>query len=522
MPLPANGTPWPPKRLASIHTAIAAFDAWWVGDSSGLEAHYSTPTARVRPSQMAGGVVGTVARAFWGRPALGAQPRTRLHIPVATDICMASADLLWSEAPDISVDDDAAQARLDTLVDDQALQTFAKGAEAGAAHGGHFLRVTWDATVQPDGPFLTVVYADAADPDFRWGRLVGVTFWSVVREEGQQRWRHLERHELDANGNGVILHGLYEGTADSLGVAVPLAEHSATEALAGLVDEQASITTGSPGLAVVYVPNQDSPRRWRKDPVGVNLGRSDLEGIEGMMDALDEAWSSWMRDIRLGKARLLVSQQSLTGNGLGGGADFDVDQEVYVPLNAPPSSGANATTIAQAEQFKIRHEEHKATVDELLDAILRTAGYSPSTFGRGGDGTMRTAREVTMDQQRSLLTRDRKLRVLRPAVSAILEKLLAVDAFVFNSGVTPVRPSVEFPDGVQESLLELAQTAQALRNAEAASTETLVRMTHPEWDDDDVTDEVGRIMAERDMATPALPDPTDPTLVDGASPDPQS
>ena len=73
------------------------------------------------------------------------------------------------------------------------------------------------------------------------------------------------------------------------------------------------ISTGSPGLAVVYVPNQ-RPSSWRNDPLGQHLGRSDLAGVESLMDALDEAYSSWMRDIRLGKARLLDNTVLLPGS----------------------------------------------------------------------------------------------------------------------------------------------------------------------------------------------------------------
>jgi len=514
MPLPDSATPWPPAELDTITPAMNAWDAWWTGDVDALEVAYrNSKTTRTRPSQYAGGVVGAVSRFFWGAPSADAAtsgPRRKLHVPIATDLCQASADLLWSEAPTITVDDDTTQQRLDQLIDDGALQVFSEGAEVGAALGGHFLRVTWDDTVVAGRPFLTTVHADAAWPQFRWGRLVGVTFWSVVKRSGQQVWRHVERHELDALGTGVILHGLYEGQDTNLGHLVPLTDLAAT---AGLVTDErpdGTVSTQSPGLAVVYVPNQRPQRRWRKDPLGQHLGRSDLDGVEGMMDALDEVYSSWMRDIRLAKARLLVDSNALTDNGPGRGATFDTDREVYSSLNAPPGSLANAKMIAQAEQFQIRHEEHRATAADLLDQILRTAGYSPATFGLGGEGSAMTATEVLARQQRSFLTRDRKLRAVRPALSEVLEKLLAVDAAIFGSGVKPQRPDVEFPDGVQDSLLTLAQTAQALRTAEAASTQTLVRLLHPEWDDTQVTEEADAIMAE--TAVPVLQDPSNPDV----------
>ncbi len=522
MPLPASGTPWPPVELKVITPKLAEWAAWWSGDPDALEDTYrgGRGAYRARPSQYAGGIIGAVSRFWWGRPILdsGAQSPRKLHIPIAADLCQASADLIYGEAPTFTVDDEATQVRLAELVDDGLLQVLAEGAEQGAALSGHYLRVTWDDTVSPDKPFLTVVDADAVLPEFRWGRLVGATVWHVVRRDGQQVWRHLERHELSPLGTGIVRHGLYVGTESDLGHVVPLTDDPSLAGLAPQVVED-TIDTLSPGLAIVYIPNQRPQRNrsWRGDPIGCNLGRSDLDEVEGLMDALDEAYNSWMRDIRLGKARLLVAASALDDLGPGKGAAFDTDREIFAPLNSPPTATRDATTIAQAEQFKIRHEEHRATCLDLLERILSTAGYSPATFGLGADGVAVTATEVRARQARSFATRDRKLRILRPALAQIVHKLLLVDADVFGAKITPSRPQVEFPDGVQESMLTLAQTAQALRAAEAASTGVLVRMLHPEWDDEQADAEVAAIAAEQAAATPpALPDPTSPTLIAGA------
>src|SRR5690606_4592477 len=143
-------------------------------------------------------------------------------------------------------------------------------------------------------------------PEFRWGRLLAVTFWRVVQETEFITVRHLERHELDAQGNGVILHGLYQGTRDQLGHVVPLTENEATRGLQVDASGASTVFPRTPGLGVVHVPNQRPNRLHRAHPVGRDLGRSDLQGVEGLLDSLDEAYTSWMRDIRLGKARLFV------------------------------------------------------------------------------------------------------------------------------------------------------------------------------------------------------------------------
>lgn len=529
MPLPANNTPWPPKALDGITPKLAEWSAWLAGDPDLLRQAYqdTSARARVRPSQLAGGVVGAAARFWWGAPPADVNSqRAQLHIPLAADICQASADLLFGEPPTLTVPKDdgtvqgsaaTTQDRIDKLVEGGLHQQLAEASEIGAALGTSFLRVTWDKAIDPTGPFLTTVHADAAWPEFRYGRLTAVTFWHVVARNGTTVLRHLERHELDSQGVGIVLHGLYEGTPDNLGRAVPLAEHPTTLPLAALVNADGAVSTLSPGLAVEMIANQRPQRRWRTHPVGANLGRSDLDGVEGPMDALDEAWSSWMRDLRLGKARILAARSMLEDLGPGRGAAFDVDREVYEAMNALATREGNGLPIEQV-QFKIRVEEHARTCQELTETIIRSAGYSSQTFGEESDGAV-TATEVHSRERRSFLTRSRKIRAQKPGVGRLVQKMLGVDREVFgNRTVEIIHPVVAFGDSVQESPEALARTAQLLWQAEAASTATLVGMVHPDWGDEEIKAEASAIRAERGMAVPdpigqGEGDPVDPFAV---------
>jgi hypothetical protein len=222
-----------------------------------------------------------------------------------------------------------------------------------------------------------------------------------------------------------------------------------------------------------------------------------------MLDNLDEVYSSWMRDIRLGKARVLLARYMLDDQGPGMGAAFNADQEIFTPLKmaAAESGDAPITSI----QFAIRFAEHQATAQEWTEKIIRSAGYSLATFGEGPEGVAMTATEVSAKQSRSLLTRDRKIRAWRPALTDIMAKLLTVDADVFGKNVNTDGLSVTFTDGAQDSVMTLAQTALALSTAGAASTETLVALTHPDWDDTKVQEEVKLILAQQGMS---VPDPT--------------
>lgn len=520
MPLPTENTQWPPKASDEIFLTLAEWDAWWKGLADGLASYYgsTSPTAGTvnRPAQYRGGVVGAVARMWWGRPIslLPGERATQLHVPIAADLAQASSDLLYSERPSVTIGDDLkdsdgvvtgrnpTQERLDVLFDEDAHETLAAGAEIGAALGGRYHRVTWDRTVYKDRPFITTVDADAAWPEFRHGVLSAVTFWWVLERDGEIYYRHLERHELNAEGVGLVQHGLYLGSSRELGRAVSLTDHPSTAPLATAIDADGYVIEGrTEGLLVTYFPNVMPSRRWRSHPTGRNLGRSDFDGVEPWMDALDEAFTSWMRDLRLAKSRILIPEYMMRANGPGSGATFDYDREVFVPIrSAAPEDGDATITI---NQFTIRVEEHERTCAGLLEVILRRAGYSSQTFGEAGDGVAATATEITARERRSYLTSGRKKRVEGPRLERLLEKLLSIDFDVFGTrGIEVGRPQVVFGDAVQEAPLTLAQTALALDQARSSSTKVRVQLLHPDWDETSVDEEVALILEERGTAAP--------------------
>src|SRR6266403_135586 len=246
MSLPTGGGAWPPANLAPAFARFAEHAAWWTGSPEDLGRVYgdgagyaydSTSRNRIanHPSQYRGGVVGRVARWFWGEPIGDARQRSgKLHVPIAADIARTSAELLFAEPPKLTVEaqdgDTATQDRLNDLVDDGVHATFLEAAEACAALGGVYLRICWDTAVA-DRPWLSVVHADAGVPEWRWGQLAAVTFWEELSNDGKEVIRHLERHEV-----GYILHGVYKGTGTDLGKPIDLAAFPETENLAPVVE----------------------------------------------------------------------------------------------------------------------------------------------------------------------------------------------------------------------------------------------------------------------------------------------
>lgn len=516
-------TAWPPKELQPIHQRMNEWSAWYSGDRQALE----NAGAQQGTTERTGfsGLVVRWFRRFWGAPVIdgSTEPKIKVHVPLASDIARASADLLFAEPPSIGAEipeDEAlqsiAQATTDQIsryIDDGLISVFAGAAETNSALGGVYLRATWD--MRDRRVFCTRVDADQAVPEFRWGRLERVTFWRALPAKGSKVWRHLEIHET-VQGVGVIRHQLWEGDDTSLGSIHPLEDHPATADLADLIDfEGDGISTRSPGLDVVYVPNITPNPLWRSNPTGSNLGAPDIAGCEDLLDRLDHVYSSLLREVDLAKARIVVPEYMLTDLGAGKGMGWDADREIWsnLPgLTTKPDQGQQHV-MPELFQPSIRVDEHLRIMQQIVEDILRSAGYSAATFGEDETGSV-TATEVNSKTNRSRLTRSRKIRHWQPAIRELVVKMLAIDVAMGQwfrdaqqDGFAPaeVDPSlvvVEFPTP-QQAPAELAQTVSLLNQAMAISTLMKVRMAHPDWDDQQVQDEVDRIRQENSLPDPA-------------------
>ncbi|MFF4026997.1 phage portal protein [Nocardia elegans] len=509
MAMPDYSGAWPPAPHSEALDAYQLWGAWFEGNTSALERLYQQwpQGVPVRASQYAAGFIGRLARFWWGRPPM--QATKRLHVPAAADVARTSADLLFGQPPQWVLNEgdaknlEAAQDRLNHLLESSdSVATLLEAAELQSALGGVYLRLWWDRDVT-DKVMLGAVAPDCAVPEWRYGKLSAVTFWTVVCDDKSGVWRHLERHEP-----GAIYHALYKGDSSDIGRLMPLKEQEATAWAADLVDENSSIPTRVSGLTAAYVPNVRPSRKWRNVPGLSPLGRSDFEGLEQLFDQLDEAYSSWMRDLDLGKARLFVSADMMEDAGPGRGSMWDPEQAIFTPipggdLGSYSGDAPKAGDLIHSEQFAIRHAEHQATCQALLARILSGAGYSVGDFGDDQLASAITATEVVARKDLSNRTRARKIGYWKSSIEPLARTMLELDAVIYGGDYgIQADPEMQFPARADQSPMQLSQTILNLSQAEGISTETKVRMFNPGWSSDEIEDEVERILEEKQMQVP--------------------
>lgn len=419
----------------------------------------------------------------------------KLHVPIAADIASLSAGMIFSDSPAITCKNKQVKERIEEILTvGGGYSALLQAAELCSVCGGVFLKWSWDAE---DGtPVLTAVPADAGLPKWKGGKVHEIKLWSIVREDENTGdiWRLQETYTHD----GHILSELYKGTVTELGDARPLT----------VIQETADIipdaNSGTGMLLAFYVPNM-LPNRNRPHS---RFGRSDFDGLYGLMDALDEAYSAMQRETRMTKTTVIVPAEYLAKrqNIFGPNSPYAKgDQWVYAnnsgaftALDIDSGLNSNPITVVNPE---LRADSRIAICDDLVKRIFSVAGYAPQSAGIDIQGSAESGTALSVRERKTIRTTETKKTHWWHAVNDIIRAMLKLDAAVFRSGVDPnAEFSVELPSNTQPDIGQLAEIIEQLERAGAVSTETKVAMLHPDWDENKRAAEVARIRAEQGNA----------------------
>lgn len=559
MPLPTENKPFPATEVAPIFDQIRSNRAWSFGGDQDIAGVYGgwnasrgdDPNTHYNNSTGSGffrRVWRSVTRPFWGATdsavtggGVPPQAKTRMHSPIAGNLAALSSDLLYSEPPRIVVQragtplesKDELSQQLSQILDEQFEASMSEAGEWVAGLSSACLVAQWDATDGSRRPWVTVSPADSYVPEYLGSKLTAVTLFTTyhdVTASGTTRatYTHIERHEP-----GSITHALYRssrGDGGDIGALVPIEDwieqlQGITAIPGALTDPDGRTVILNTGITrITAYPWINLPtRRYSLTPSTRWAGRADIEGAEQVLDKIDMVWSAWMRDIVVGRARLIVPEQFLESAGPGGGPVFDEDSEILTPFaSAALSPDGGISEAISAQQFAIRAADHAATLESLVLELLTHAGISPATYQgvqQGSTGN-RTATEVTADRDSTNRTRKRKIRYHNRAVVPLVEALLELNR-VHYQGESLGKDDevvVTFPTIDQIAPQVLATVQQTLRAAQSASTRTLVMMQHPDWEPREIDEEVTRIYAENPGLSGDDVD-TDPTEVERVDPE---
>ena len=466
-----------PERTLKDHQREWA--SWYSGDPTRILNYYNTLAFQ-----------NSNAGRFWGNLDGQAYPNV-VHMPLAQDICATSSALLFSESPDIRLQETKAQDRINAFhYNTQFESTLLEASDICAGLGGVFLKIDVNREISPF-PIITTRQPLSAHPTFHGNRLYSVDFRRVIHEDDKKQVLLIETRTKSANG--FTVNYTVEETKGNTIQQVVL-EDAKTEYKIDVEDYEVKNVDG---IGVVYVPNMLPNRLFPNSREGV----PDYQGSMGLLDSLDEVWSSWIRDIELGMARLMVDSDALKSFQPNGASDnikrFDPHQSAFLKMDLDAWKINGDAKPIEMIQFEIRYDAHAKSAKDLTESIISRSGYAPQSFGLNTEGRAESGTSLKIRERKSLVTRQKKARYWSFYLSDLLYQLQQIDNSHFQQNYTPERPSITLSDSISDDPKEISETVRNLQQAEAASTKVLVRMVHQDWTDDQIEEEVKTILSEK-------------------------
>ena len=445
--------PFPPIRWLWRDYRRAA--AWYAGDEKKLRA---------------------LGGSFWQ-----GSDDMKLHVPIAADIAAMSAALLFAQSPEVKCPDPAAQRRIDEVLRLSGFYpTLLKAAELASVYGGVFLKWSWDLA---DGhPVLTALPGDCGLPVYRNGRLVEIRLWSLLREEGETLYRLEERYSPD----GCVRSALYRGSKTELGRVCNLNSIPEGRGIRPLA------RSGAGRMLAVYVPNLLPGRKHPELP----FGRSDFDGLYGLFDALDEAYSAIQRETRLTKTTVIVPAEYLRRREALFPEDrpawvYSNDSGVFTALDIDSDRAVSPITVINPAPHA---GERIALCGELVRRILSLAGYAPQSAGLDITGSAESGAALSVRERKSIRTPEAKKTLWWQAIHELVRGMMALDAAVFGAKIDKnAEVSVEMPSLVQPDLREMSGIVKDLMGAGALSADAAVELLHPDWAEDERKEEAEKL-----------------------------
>lgn len=473
---------WPPMDLERYK--MKEHSTWYTGEAE-LLANFYFDSDLQNYMQLNYGTRNN--NKFWARQ-IRNKSNFFIHVPVANDISETSSSFLFGESPIIRFASDSEgmkdnQKQLDDMLTKSGFfNKLVEGAEVASAIGGVYLKVAWDSELS-DQPIPVIAQCEQAFPEFKFGKLVKVTLVYDVNNDGSTVYRLAE-----TISKGKIKNELYKGSADNLGSLVELSECEATKDLKSEVDTADVMTC-------VFIPNLLPNKLNRQSP----MGRSDYQGQETLMDALDETFSAWMTDVQIARGKLHVPSGYVKNIG-GENAAFNIDTMMYEELDVDPTA---MTDPIKATQFEIRADQFEKTCLNLLDRIITSAGYSPQSFGLNIAGRAESGTALNVRERKSFSTTNKKQAYWEEGLKEFVKAMCVIkQSFLGGKFTCELDVNIAFSDGISNNMSEVSNSVKTLSDAKAISTDTKVRMVHPEWTDEQVEQEVERILNDESSGMP--------------------
>lgn len=353
----------------------------------------------------------------------------------------------------------------------------------------------------------------------------GITTHIIFKEYYKVKdseYRLEEIYGVTERGESCIDYVLYKCGEKETRVSLDSIPQTAD--LVEITDETGRIVlSGLYGLMAFEKPNKLPSLEFPNLP----YGKSDYEGAIDSFDAVDEAYSTIINEIRdnrtfrFYKANMLRTDED--GNALpldGFTANFLYDESDDI------DQMQGVKNDRKADYIQDKTEAHKAKFLIALTSAINNAGLSPFAIGLTGLESINSSAESQQERNKvTLETRQNKHELWRPFLENFLKQFLNYAFWLkFKQGAEidfikdinyndtdKMLISVTFGDYINDTDKQLIDVWSSAKLGGVASIKTAVKNIHKQWTDSEIDEEVNIIRYESNIASDdpsTLPDLT--------------
>lgn len=376
--------------------------------------------------------------------------RKRYSLAVTKEVVQKLASLTINEgvtvsiqpSKDAEVDEDTGENELDkyikeVLAENSFNQVYEEFLEMGLAAGGFAIRPY----IENNKVRLSWIRADQFIPlKTNTNRIDGAVIVSrrTATENGETIYYSLlEFHEYDevSESETVTYEAYRSDKANEIGSEVSLSKW----------DEELSEVVVFENISRPTFAYFKTPARNNKDvesPLGIGI----LENSYDTIDALNQTYDQYVREVRLSKRKILVPAQMLKpvapqeGDSLNDPAvAFDEDEDLYTGLTETPTqNGGFAITNLEAS---LRVPQYTGALTSLFHMLENQIGMSQGTLTNDAKIADKTATEVVSDNSQTYRTRSSIVTQVEKQLYGLIRTIIELSAKpeLFDDGQAPIK-----------------------------------------------------------------------------------
>lgn len=431
-----------------------------------------------------------------------------------------------------------AQELVDNLCKIIDLNERLENAAQNESWGGHvYFKLSHD-TGLSQYPILEVADVRKAEAIKERGITTAIKFKFWYKDAANKEYRLDEIYTTDALGDAVIRYELYQLAKDGSESPkaledLPQTANLKTEFL--LNDNDELVYNGLKGMLAFDKPNRTPSHEFPDS----EYGASDYEGALDSFDALDEAYSELIAEIRSNKTiryipSSMVPKQIITDSVTGKQVTISLLPNEFVTNYEMVEGGLdqNAKNEMVIQQIPDKTKDNLEKFKTALSTAINCAGLSPLALGITGLESINSSDKSQQERNKvTLETRNKKQRIWKPFIEDVVLKVLELNSWMVSNAQAKqdafakldltfanLDVKAEFGDYIIEQQSEKIMTWSGAKSSGIASTHEAVSQIHPDWEEAEINEEVNLIRFEQGMS---LDNPSNLPELTGTEPEPE-